>query len=152
MRTRSLVLLIASLASLAQVSSRPAPPILLVSMVVTCGAPNAGSPWNGTGHLGKVCLDRRPALRETDVRSARLERGVGKKPLVVLSLKDDAARRFREITGMNMLSRIGVVVNGKLDSVTTIQEPGAEVPIQGDLTESQAEALMNEFNRISRKP
>jgi len=46
---------------------------------------------------------------------------------------------------------MAIMVNGKILSAPLVVGPGTEVPIQGHLTQAEAERVVNDFNRAAGK-
>ena len=139
------------LASCTRAREQRVVPKLVVSMVVPCGAPNAGEPLDFGGQNQQVCLDRSPIVTEADVRSARLEKGIPGSPVVRLSLRHDAAERLREATAEHVHEQVGIILKGKPFSTPVIQEPISEMYLAHAFTQAQATELVREFNSGNRE-
>ena len=118
-----------------------------VRMVVACGSANASPPMSVAGDTQKFCLDQRPIVDESGVKSAAVTNEQGGR-WVRLTLTDEAAKRLLEESGKNIGGRFGVVLNERLMAVPVIQAPVSNnIPITGPFTQEQANDIAAEFNR-----
>ena len=90
------------------------------------------------------CLQIPALVSAKDVASAQFDPHAYDKSTIQLTLKDDAARRFKEVTGRSIGVQVGVVLNGRLVSVATIAAPTGNVWIAG-LPHDTAELVIRAF-------
>ena len=69
------------------------------------------------------------------MRFARLGEGVPGSPIVILSLRDQAAERLREATARHVLERVGILLNGEPFAAPLIQESISEMYLANAFTE-----------------
>jgi preprotein translocase subunit SecD len=122
-----------------------------VRPVIDCRIVNAGNPTRLKGSGKPVCLGRDVWANENDVESARVEKDLEGKPMVMLTLRNQAAARLRDLTSKHIGDRIGILVGRDLVVTPQIHAPAAEVPIQGVYSPAQAQDLADALNRQARK-
>jgi hypothetical protein len=118
--------------------------------VVEAGAPAA---WkcpmrNGAGQTEWHSLEARPLLDDTALRSAAVGNDGNGKPRIQITFTDAAARQFGEITAKNIGKRLGILIDGRLESapiVRTAITSGTAV-ISGNFTYREAEAFVDSVN------
>ena len=102
----------------------------------------------------KVLLDTTVLLDQTSVKSASLEpREADGVPRILIKLTDEGRKVFGDISTKYLDKRIGIVLNGELQSAPVIKSPmfGGSLQITGNFTEAEAVQLVQKINQsISR--
>ena len=118
--------------------------------VVEAGAPAA---WkcpmrNGAGQTEWHSLEAQPLLDDTALRSAAVGNDGNGKPQIELSFTDAAAKQFSDITARNIGKRIGILINGRLESAPIIRTAitGGTAVISGNFTSREAAAFVTSVN------
>jgi preprotein translocase subunit SecD len=91
-------------------------------------------------------------LDETDIVSAKVERGIVRHILVVLT--PAGAQRLHEVTASHLGERLGIVAGGKLISAPVILQATTENQFaisEGFLTEAETDSLAERINNAARK-
>jgi preprotein translocase subunit SecD len=130
--------------------SQPAP-TLEVRLVVACNAPGASEPMRLKGTSRTLCLAPSVWTNQYGIDSARVERDLQGKPMILLTLNRQAAAREQVLTGQNIGRDVGIVLNGELVSAPTIKRYYDQIPIQADFTPAEGDAIAASFNRSARK-
>jgi len=131
------------------VSCCPGAITFALHLVVACDSADASPPMSVEADTREFCLDQRPILNETDVKSATVA-NEQEGPWVRLTLTDEASKRLLEASRKNIGNRIAVVLNGRLMAVPVVQAPVSNnIPITGPFTQQQADNIATEFNRQS---
>ena len=119
------------------------PLTLSVHFVAPCELERASVPMEIRGSRRQYCLERSPIMSQTDVVSAAYDKLAYDKTSLVLTLNDKSAR-FRDVTRKSIGLEIGVVLNGQLVSVATIQSPEGQMWLNG-LPQKEADAVIESF-------
>ena len=120
-------------------------------LVAACNSPGAGKPLRIKGGSQTVCLEQPRWASTADIHSARVKKDSQGKSMIVLTLEPDAAARVMDLTAKNLRRSVGIIINGELIAVPQIVAPDREVPIQGNFSTAEAEALAATFNGRSGK-
>jgi len=119
--------------------------------VIDCRISNAGKPTRLKGSGKLVCLGTEVWAGQDDIESARVEKDLEGKPMVMLTLRKQAAARLRDLTSKNIGQSTGILINGELVVTPRIVGPAAEIPIQGVYSPTQARDLADMLNRQARR-
>ena len=94
----------------------------------------------GTGYFA---LEQRQILTGRDLRTARAGLGQFNTPIVLFSVKQEAAERFGEATGGNIGRRMAIVLDGKVQSAPVIEgRITSDGQIEGQFTSAEVEDLV----------
>jgi RNA polymerase sigma-70 factor (ECF subfamily) len=108
--------------------------------------PNAPDGERSLLVLRQVLLDETAILRAA-LRSSATEDS----QQIVITLSEEAAPRFREITRTNLGRQLAIVFQGRVLSAPTIQaEMGSQLVIAGGMNGPDAQAIVDELNRTHR--
>ena len=91
--------------------------------------------------------ERVPAITGRDLRNARPGRDENNRPEVEFTLTADGARRFGQFTESNIGSRLAVVLDGKIQSVATIQ---SRISDSGRITGRFSQQRTNDLSLVLR--
>jgi len=97
----------------------------------------------------EYCMERTPTISQNDVQSAELLKHVDHPPAVGLMLYPAAAQRMLNATTKNIGGHMAVVVNGRVVSVPMIAAPFARAVIEGDLSQAQADDIVQTLSQRS---
>lgn len=100
---------------------------LAVRQVTPCGSAHAGAPMHLSETAKSYCLMEPVIVDQQDIVAAEFDQQGHDQSTVQLTLNDDAARRSMHVTGERIGAQLGVVINGQLVSVATIQAALGEV-------------------------
>ena len=92
-------------------------------------------------------VTRAPAITGRDLRNARPGRDENNRPEVDFTLSADGARRFGEFTESNIGSMLAVVLDGKIQSVATIQ---SRITDSGRITGRFSQQWANDLSLVLR--
>jgi len=92
-------------------------------------------------------VGRVPAITGRDLRNARPGRDENNRPEVDFTLSADGARRFGEFTESNIGSALAVVLDGKIQSVATIQ---SRITDSGRITGRFSQQRANDLSLVLR--
>jgi preprotein translocase subunit SecD len=143
------------LATQAQTQDRNAALTLAVGLITQCDSVHAGEfpqlapPMQLSGTAKSYCFVRPTIVDERDIATAEFDQDASNESLVRLTLNDDAAQRLRQFTSKNIGNEVGVVINGQLVLVATIQAQIDQVGITG-LAHDVADMVVETFQR--RRP
>jgi preprotein translocase subunit SecD len=118
--------------------------------VVVCGSSNSGEPTRLKGSAEPIYLGADLWANQDNVQSARVERDLEGKPMVILVLKEQSAARVRDLTSKNIGKSVGILINGELVVAPQIHAAATEIPIQGVYSPAQAQDLAAALNRQAR--
>ena len=145
------------LATQAQTQDRNAALTLAVGLITQCDSPACHSLCQ-TLHAGAMqlsgtaksyCFVGPTIVDQRDIATAEFDQAASNKSIVRLTLNDDAAQRFRQVTWKNIGNEVGVLMNGQLVLVATIVAPTDQVGIMG-LAHDVADMVVETFQR--RRP
>ena len=137
------------LATQAQTQDRNAALTLAVGLITQCDSVHVGA-MQLSGTAKSYCFVGPTIVDERDIATAEADQDAYNKSIVRLTLNDDAAQRFKQLTGKNIGNEVGVVVNGQLVSVATIQAPMDQVVGIAGLAHDVADMVVETFQR--RRP
>ncbi len=103
------------------------------------GAVVTGNQWYLVGRV--------PAITGRDLRNARPGRDENNRPQVDFTLGADGARRFGEFTEQNIGNALAVVLDGKIQSVATIQ---SRITDSGRITGRFSQQRANDLSLVLR--
>jgi len=103
-----------------------------------------------SGTAKSYCFVGPTIVDERDIATAEADQDAYNKSIVRLTLNDDAAQRFKQLTGKNIGNEVGVVVNGQLVSVAMIQARIDQVVGIAGLAHDVADMVVETFQR--RRP
>ena len=92
-------------------------------------------------------VNRIPAITGRDLRTARPGRDENNRPQVDFTLNNDGARRFGEFTGANIGNSLAVVLDGRIQSVATIQ---SQITDSGRITGQFSQQRANDLALVLR--
>lgn len=128
-----------------------APVTVELRPVVVCGSSNSGEPTRLKGGQAEpVCLGADLWASQDDVESARVEKDLEGKPMVMLTPRKEAAARLRDLTFKHVGNSVGILVNGELVVTPVIKGRATDIPIQGVYSPAQAQDLAAALNRQAR--
>ena len=116
-------LAVSLLATQAQTQDRNAALTLAVGLITQCDSPAchslcqtlyASAPMQLSGTAKSYCLNPSTIVDQRDIATAELDQDAYHKSIVRLTLNDDAAQRFKQLTGANIGNEVGMAVNGQL--------------------------------------
>jgi hypothetical protein len=145
------------LATQAQTQDRNAALTLAVGLITQCDSPACHSLCQ-TLHAGAMqlsgtarsyCFVGPTIVDQRDIATAEFDQDAHNKSTVRLTLNDDAAQRFRQVTRKSIGNEVGVLMNGQLVLVATIQAAIDQVRIPG-LEHDVADVVVETFQR--RRP
>ena len=102
-----------------------------------------------SGTAKSYCFNGLRIVDQRDIATAEFDQDAYDKSTIRLTLNDDTARRFRQVTRRSIGLEVGVVMNGQLVSVATIAAPTDQVWIAG-LAHDVADMVVETFQR--RRP
>jgi len=150
-------LAVSLLATQAQTQDRNAALTLAVGLITQCDSPACHSLCQ-TLHVGAMqlsgtaksyCFVGPTIVDQRDIATAEFDQAAYNKSIVRLTLNDDAAQRFRQVTWKNIGNEVGVLMNGQLVTVAKIYAPIDQVGIMG-LAHDVADMVVETFQR--RRP
>ena len=136
------------LATQAQTQDRNAALTLAVGLITQCDSVHARA-MQLSGTAKSYCFIGPTIVDQRDIATAEFDQDAYNKSTVRLTLNDDAAQRFRQVTWKNIGNEVGVLMNGQLVTVATIQAPIDQVGIAG-LAHDVADMVVETFQR--RRP
>ena len=116
------------LATQAQTQDRNAALTLAVGLITQCDSVHAGA-MQLSGTAKSYCFIGPTIVDQRDIATAEFDQAASNKSIVRLTLNDDAAQRFRQVTWKNIGNEVGVLMNGQLVLVATIQAATDQVRI-----------------------
>ena len=137
------------LATQAQTHDRNAALTLAVGLITQCDSVHAGA-MQLSRTAKSYCFIGPTIFDERDIATAEFDQDAYNESLVRLTLNDDAAQRFKQLTWKNIGNEVGVVINGQLVSVATIQAPIRQVVGIAGLAHDMADMVVKTFQR--RRP
>ena len=151
-------LAVSLLATQAQTQDRNAALTLAVGLITQCDSPAchslcqtlyASAPMQLSGTAKSYCFVGPTIVDQRDIATAEFDRAAYNKS-IVLTLNDDAAQRFKQLTGANIGNEVGMAVNGQLVSVAMIQARIDQVVGITGLAHDVADMVVETFQR--RRP
>jgi preprotein translocase subunit SecD len=142
-------LAVSLLATQAQTQDRNAALTLAVGLITQCDSVHAGA-MQLSGTAKSYCFIGPTIFDERDIATAELDQDAYHKSIVRLTLNDDAAQRFKQLTGSNIGNEVGMAVNGQLVSVAMIQARIDQVVGITGLAHDVADMVVETFQR--RRP
>ena len=136
---------VALLGTQGQTQDRNAALTLAVRLIAPCDSARAGAPMQLSGTAKNYCLNEPAIVDQRDIAWAEFDQNAYDKSSIRITLNDDAARRFNENLGLE----VGVVLNGRLVSVSRLLAPTGQVWIAG-LARNVAAKVVETFQR--RRP
>jgi SecD/SecF fusion protein len=113
--------------------------VLPAELEILPGKPEAGGePF--------YAVQRMPAVAGNDLRTARQSLDQFNRPAVAFTLKQDAARRFAEITQANINRPLATVLDNRVMSVATIQ---GRIEDEGQITGVTREEMINQVINLN---
>ncbi len=87
------------------------------------------------------------------VKSAKVEPGQDGKPQVLITFTEEGKKQFAEATTKYVGKRIAILLDGKLETAPTVNEPilGGSAVITGNYTEGEAASLAKRLNGDASK-
>jgi hypothetical protein len=137
------------LATQAQTQDRNAALTLAVGLITQCDSVHAGA-MQLSGTAKSYCFIGSTIVDERDIATAEFDQDAYNKSIVRLTLNDDAAQRFRQVTWKSIGLEVGVVVNGQLVSVGKILAPMTDQVGIAGLGHDVADMVVETFQR--RRP
>jgi hypothetical protein len=98
------------LATQAQTQDRNAALTLAVGLITQCDSVHAGA-MQLSGTAKSYCFGGPTIVDQRDIATAEFDQDAHNKSTVRLTLNDDAAQRFRQVTRKNIGNEVGVVMN-----------------------------------------
>jgi hypothetical protein len=142
-------LAVSLLVTQAQTQDRNAALTLAVGLITQCDSVHAGA-MQLSGTAKSYCFIGPTIFDERDIATAELDQAAYHKSIVRLTLNDDAAQRFKQLTGANIGNEVGMAVNGQLVSVAMIQARIDQVVGITGLAHDVADMVVETFQR--RRP
>jgi hypothetical protein len=118
---------------------------LALHLIAPCDSVRAGAPMQLSGTAKSYCFNGSTIVDQRDIAAAEFDQDAYDKSTIRLTLNDDAARRFRQVTRRSIGLEIGVVMSGQLVSVATIAAPTDQVWIAG-LAHDVADMVVETFS------
>jgi preprotein translocase subunit SecD len=75
----------------------------------------------GSEHWRSFWLEKQPILDAGDIESAEAEANQAGVPMIRIKLKEEASRRFAEVTGKNLGRKIAIVMDGVVRTAPVVQ-------------------------------